>query len=148
VLNNILAGQGGRLFLELRDKMSLAYTVTSLSQEGIEPGYFGVYIATEPRKVDTAVAGILRELEKIIEKTVSREELDRAKQYMVGAYEIDLQRSSTVATQLAFNEIYGMSRNEWKDLPQKILKISSQDVLRVAKKVLKLDRYILSVVKP
>ncbi|MCE9624839.1 MAG: insulinase family protein, partial [Deltaproteobacteria bacterium] len=55
VLNNILAGQGGRLFLELRDKLSLAYSVTSLSQEGIEPGYFGVYIATEPRKVATAI---------------------------------------------------------------------------------------------
>jgi len=148
VLNNILAGQGGRLFIELRDKLSLAYSVTSLSQEGIEPGYFGVYIATEPRKVPTAVEGILRELAKITEAPVEKEELERAKQYMVGAYEIDLQRNSSVATQLAFNEIYGMSRNEWKELPGKILKITINDVLKVARKVLKLDRYILSIVRP
>ncbi len=148
VLNNILAGQGGRLFLELRDKMSLAYSVTSLSQEGIEPGYFGVYIATEPRKIKTAVEGILQELQKILEKTVPDEELERAKQYMVGAYEIDLQRNSTVATQLAFNEIYGISRNEWKELPEKILKVTAEDVLKVAKKILHLDRYILSIVRP
>ncbi|MGI9553827.1 MAG: M16 family metallopeptidase, partial [Thermodesulfobacteriota bacterium] len=34
VLNSILAGQGGRLFLELRDKKSLAYTVTSFLSPG------------------------------------------------------------------------------------------------------------------
>jgi len=148
VLNNILAGQGGRLFLELRDKLSLAYSVTSLSQEGLEPGYFGVYIATEPRKVPTAIDGILSELKKITEDLVAPEELERAQQYMVGAYEIDLQRNSTVATQLAFNEAYGIDRREWLLLPEKILKVTRQDVLKVAKKILKLDRYVLSVVRP
>ncbi len=148
VLNNILAGQGGRLFIELRDKMSLAYSVTSMTQEGLEPGYFGVYIATEPRKVATAIEGILKELEKVVAKAVTKEELERAKQYMVGAYEIDLQRNSTVATQLAFNELYGMKRNEWLELPKKILQINQQDVLRVARKIITLNRYILSIVRP
>lgn len=148
VLNNILAGQGGRLFLELRDKLSLAYSVTSVSQEGIEPGYFGVYIATEPRKVPTAIEGILKELEKILAKPVAKEELERAKQYMVGAYEIDLQRNSTVATQLAFNELYGLDRQEWKKLPQKVLKVTQNDVLKVARRIIQLDRYILSIVRP
>ena len=148
VLNNILAGQGGRLFIELRDKLSLAYSVTSLSQEGVEPGYFGVYIATEPRKVPTAVEGILKELEKVTRETVGQEEMDRAKQYMVGSYEIDLQRNSTVATQLAFNEIYGIDRQEWIRLPEKVLKVTPEAVLKVARKILKLDRYILSIVRP
>ncbi|HEX5034771.1 MAG TPA: pitrilysin family protein [bacterium] len=148
VLNNILSGQGGRLFIELRDKLSLAYSVTSLSQEGIEPGYFGVYIATEPRKVPTAVEGILKELEKVTREPVGQEEMDRAKQYMVGAYEIDLQRNSTVATQLAFNEIYGIDRREWIRLPEKVLKVTPEAVLKVARKILKLDRYVLSIVRP
>src|SRR5205085_7673780 len=44
VLSAVLSGQGGRLFVELRDKKSLAYSVTSFSMEGIDPGYFAVYI--------------------------------------------------------------------------------------------------------
>lgn len=148
VLNNILAGQGGRLFIELRDKLSLAYSVTSLSQEGVEPGYFGVYIATEPRKISTAIEGILRELEKITQEAVGQEEMERAKQYMVGSYEIDLQRNSTVATQLAFNEAYGIDRREWLQLPEKVLKVTPAEVLKVARKILKLDRYVLSIVRP
>ncbi|MFI5324200.1 MAG: M16 family metallopeptidase, partial [Thermodesulfobacteriota bacterium] len=50
VLNTILSGQGGRLFIELRDKKSLAYTVTSFYTPGLEPGYFGVYIGCAPQK--------------------------------------------------------------------------------------------------
>lgn len=148
VLNNILSGQGGRLFLELRDKMSLAYSVTSLSQEGIEPGYFGVYIATEGSKVETAIKGIERELRKACSQKISQAELSRAKEYMVGSYEIELQQNASVATQLAFNEIYGMDRDEWKSLPQKILKVRASDVEKVAKKYLKLDRHILAIIRP
>jgi zinc protease len=148
VLNNILAGQGGRLFLELRDKMSLAYSVTSMSQEGIEPGYFGVYIASEGSKVETAVRAIERELKKVLEKNVSHDEMRRAKEYMVGAYDIELQKNAAVATNLAFNEIYDLSRDEWLTLPKKILKVSREDVARVARRILKLDRHILSIVRP
>lgn len=148
VLNSILAGQGGRLFLELRDKMSLAYSVTSLSQEGVEPGYFGVYIGTEGSKVEKAIEGIRKELAQVLEKKVSMAELERAKQYLVGAYEIELQRNSSVATQLAFNEVYGASREEWRDLPEKILKVTREEVFSVAHKILKPKQYVLSVVGP
>ncbi|MFO1520430.1 MAG: pitrilysin family protein [bacterium] len=146
VLNNILAGQGGRLFLELRDKQSLAYSVTSFSQEGVERGFFSVYIATEPQKKERAVEGILKELQKIRSETVSEGELDRAKKYIMGSYEIDLQRNSNVATHLAFNEIYGIGAQEYRQLPERIAKVTREDILKVAQKYLDLDKYILSVV--
>lgn len=146
VLNTILAGQGGRLFIELRDKLSLAYTVTSFSQEGIERGFFTVYIATEPPKVDRAIEGILYELEKIRSELVTVAEFERAKKYIVGSYEIDLQRNSNVASQLVFNELYGLGAHEIKKLPEKILKVTREEVLKAAQKYFTLDRYVLSVV--
>ena len=146
VLNNILAGQGGRLFIELRDKLSLAYSVTSFSQEGLERGFFTVYIATEPQKVNKAIEGILRELGKIKSELVSEAEFERSKKYIVGSYEIDLQRNSNVANQLAFNELYGLGAKEIKKLPEKILQVTREDVLKSAHKYLNLDAYILSIV--
>ncbi|MBL7685709.1 MAG: insulinase family protein [Deltaproteobacteria bacterium] len=146
VLNNILSGQGGRLFIELRDKQSLAYTVTSYAQEGMERGFFSVYIATEPQKVDQAIEGILLQLKNIRENLVNTDELDRAKKYLIGSYEIDLQRNSSVATHLAFNQIYGMGADEWKRLPEKVSKVTRQDILEVAQKYLLLDSYVLSIV--
>jgi len=35
-----LAGMGGRLFVNLRDRKSLAYSVTSFSSEQVDPGFF------------------------------------------------------------------------------------------------------------
>ena len=62
VLSTILSGQGGRLFLELRDKEGLAYRVSAYSLEGLDPGYFAVYIATSPQNLEVAMAGIRDEL--------------------------------------------------------------------------------------
>jgi zinc protease len=55
IIQAILAGQGGRLFLELRDKASLAYTVSPIHMNGVEGGYFGAYIGCSPEKGAKAV---------------------------------------------------------------------------------------------
>jgi predicted Zn-dependent peptidase len=64
----------------------------------------------------------------------------------MGSYEIDLQRNSNVATQLAFNEIYGLGEKEWREFPQRIQKVSKEDVLAAAQRYIDLDAYVLSIV--
>jgi zinc protease len=148
VLNTVLTGQGGRLFLELRDKESLAYVVFSFSLEGVEPGYLGVYLACQPDKLDQAISGIKRELKRVQEEKLSPDELERAKNYLVGSYEIGLQRNSALATELAFNERYGLGWDYYRKYPGLILAVSAEDVLRVAKKYIQLNRYALTVIRP
>ena len=84
ILNTVLAGQGGRLFTELRDKRSLAYTVTSFYTPGLEPGYFGVYIGTAPQKEEEAIAGIKEQLQLLLADGITEDELNRAKNYLAG----------------------------------------------------------------
>ena len=148
VLNNILAGQGGRLFLELRDKMSLAYSVSSVNHDGLEPGYFAVYIGTDPAKVKTAIEAIKVELQKVIDHKVSVSELERSKQYLVGTFELDSQRNMSLANIHTFNEIYGLGLDAFDKYPQRILAVTRDDVQRVAKRYLHINAYTLSVVKP
>ncbi|MGE4651165.1 MAG: pitrilysin family protein, partial [Myxococcota bacterium] len=50
VISQLLAGQGGRLFLELRDRRGLAYSVNASGMEGVAPGWFAAYIATSPER--------------------------------------------------------------------------------------------------
>ncbi len=148
VLNNILSGQGGRLFLELRDKQSLAYTVTSTMVEGLDTGLFGTYIGTEPAKVDKATGEMLKELKRLKTEAVSLEELDRAKNYIIGNHEIDHQKNGTIAMQLALNELYGKKIDEFFDFSKKILSVTPEDILRVANKYITLDNYVMGVVGP
>ncbi len=59
VLGSALAGMGGRLFVNLRDKKSLAYSVTSFSSEQVDPGFFAFYMGTSADKLDGAIADTL-----------------------------------------------------------------------------------------
>lgn len=148
VMSAVLAGQGGRLFLELRDRQSLAYTVTSFSVEGTDPGYVAVYMGTSPEKTDRAIAGVRKELARVTREPVAEEELARAKRSLVGGYEIDLQRASAQAAQLALNELYGLGLEEYRGYPEKILAVTAGDVRRVAKKYLTLSRPVITLIRP
>ncbi|MEN9833811.1 MAG: hypothetical protein RL011_4, partial [Pseudomonadota bacterium] len=55
VLTTVLGGHGGRLFRELRDKQSLAYSVSPLVSYGCDPGLVGAYIACAPEKRQRAM---------------------------------------------------------------------------------------------
>lgn len=148
VMTTILAGQGGRLFLELRDKQSMAYSITAFSLEGLDPGYVAVYMGTSPDKVDAALKGIHLELKKMQDEPVTPKELERAQRYLVGTHEIGLQKMSARAATLAFNEAYGLGYAEHARYSERILSITAADLQRVAKEYLTLDRYALAVVGP
>jgi zinc protease len=148
VLNAILSGQGGRLFMELRDRRSLAYTVTSFFTPGVEPGFFGVYIGCAPEKQDEAIQGIKEQLSLILERGVTDDELKRAQNYLVGNFEIGLQQNSSQAAKIAFDELYGVGWDEYKRYPERIYSVTRDDVLRVARRYIDLNRYTLALLKP
>lgn len=144
VLDAILSGQGGRLFVDLRDRQSLAYSVSSFTREGMQPGAVGVYIATSPEKRDHALKGILRHLRRIRDKRVSEEELARAKNYLVGAFELGLQTQSAQAALLAHDELYGLGAESYRQYAEKIQAVSAADVQRVARQYLD-PQYLVTV---
>lgn len=148
VMSTILSGQGGRLFVELRDRRGLAYRVSAFSVEGIDPGYVAVYIATSPENLDVAIAGIKEELRRITEEPVPAVELERAKRYLVGAHEISLQRRSALASTLAFHECYGLGWDEYLRYAPSVLAVTAADVQRVARKYLDPERSILATIRP
>ncbi len=148
VLNTILSGQGGRLFLELRDKRSLAYTVTSFFTPGLEPGFFGVYIGCAPEKQDEAILGIKEQLALLLKKGVTDEELKRAQNYLVGNFEIGLQQNSSQAARITFDELYGIGWEEYKEYPERIYSVTRDDVLKAARKYIDLNKHTLALVKP
>ena len=148
VIAQVLAGQGGRLFLELRDRQSLAYSVSAANVEGVAPGFFSVYIATAPDKIEPARVGILRELERLTSEPPADDELSRAKRYLVGSFAIDSQRNSSHAAHMSLDGLYGLGAANRQKYPEQIGAITKEEVLRVAQKILNLDAYTLALVHP
>jgi zinc protease len=136
VLDNILSGQSGRLFYELRDQQSLAYSVTAFFTKGLAPGIFGGYIATDPDNADRAIEGMLAEFDKVRTENVSPEEMDRAQRYLVGTRAIALQTNGSIAEDMGFNELYDMGFLAGREYADKIMAVTADDVRRVAEKYL------------
>lgn len=148
VLNSILSGQGGRLFLELRDRQSLAYSVASFYTPGLETGFMGVYIGTAPQKREEAIEGIKAQLKALLDNGVTDEEVARAQNYLVGSFEIGLQKNSAQTARLAFDELYGLGWDDYKRYAERIYAVRKEDVLRVARRYIDLERYVLAVLTP
>ena len=132
VLDTILSRQGGRLFYEVREQRALAYSVTAFNVEGLAPGVFGVYLGTDPSRVDEAIGATQAELERIRQEKVTSDELERAKKYMTGSYEISLQSNAAQSEELAFNELYGLGHTHGRAYLDHIRQVTDTDLQRVA----------------
>ncbi len=148
VLMEVLGSQGGRLFVELRDKKSLAYAVSAFSREGVESGMIGFYIGCAPAKKEEAIEGILHELKKVTTTNVTAEELERASNAIVGGFEIGLQEVMSQASSLSTDEALGLGYDHYKRFVKEVKDVSRRDVRRVARKYLTLDDYVVSIVGP
>jgi zinc protease len=148
VLASVLSGQGGRLFLHIRDRLGLVYRISAFSLEGLDPGYFAVYAATSPEQVDTLVKEIREALGRLRTTPVPREELGRAKRYLLGHHDLSLQHRTHLASVLTFNELYGLGYEAHLKYSQSIRAVTAQDLRRVARRYLAPRREVLATVLP
>jgi len=148
VLSQLLAGQGGRLFLELRDRQSLAYTVSASNVEGVAPGFFSVYIATAPEKLDAARAGLFTQLERLLEEPAGDSEIEAARQHLVGSFAMDQQRCAARALLVSLDALYDLGADAHQDYVARVHAVGKEDLLRVTRRIIDLESYTLAVIRP
>jgi len=143
VLETVLSGQSGRLFTELRDRQSLAYSLSAFGLLGLDTGSLGVYIGTSPDKQDQAVKAIWRELFRIREEPISTEELNKARNLLISQYELGLQTHGAQALDMALNESYGLGQDFGTRYLKGLNEVTPEQVLAVAKKYIQPDHYVM-----
>jgi len=100
-------GFGGRLFSNLRDRRSLAYAVGALLRTHRLAGHQILYIGTKPASIEEAREGLIEEAEAIRRQPLGAEDLERARQYVVGKYWLGRQSLAQRAGGLAWWEDVG-----------------------------------------
>lgn len=89
VLDAVLGrGMSSRLFQEVREKRGLSYDISSRWQFFADAGMFQVAAGLDPANVDKALATIDREIRRVCEKRVSRAELERMKEFLIGNFRL------------------------------------------------------------
>jgi zinc protease len=141
----VLAGQGGRLFIELRDKKSLAYSVGPMSLEGVDAGYFGASIGCTPEKGELAIRMLKEEFRKLATVAIPKEEMDRAVRYLIGSHDLGLQRAAAVSSSILFNEIYGLPAEDVFTYAEKLREVTAEDVRLLVADILSREPVLVAV---
>ena len=150
MLLNIILGASGlssRLFLELREKKGLAYTVRSSYETHAKSSVFSIYIGTEPGNIQTSIDGFKEEIEKIKTIPVGEEELHNAKNNLIGKQQFLNETNSQQANTMAYYSIMGKPFNYRDTIIKKIKNITSEEILTCANKYFN-DDYVLAIIKP
>jgi zinc protease len=139
VMNRILGGGGSsRLFLNIREDKSYAYSVGS----GFSSSkYRGTFVANAPVRTD-ATEGALREFmnefNRIRNEKVSANELENAKRSIVGGFALSLENPGQLLQNIITQKLYELPASYWDTYPAKVEAITADDVQRVAQKYIDL----------
>ncbi|MDF1613978.1 M16 family metallopeptidase [Desulfurivibrio dismutans] len=143
ILDQVLSGQSGRLFTELRDRRSLAYSLSSFSLLGTDTGSFGVYIGTSPEHREEAIKELWAQLYRVLSEPISDIELERARNVLIGNYRLGLQTNGAQAMEMALNETYELGLDFATHYPRRLEATSAEEVLAAARRYLLPERYIM-----
>jgi zinc protease len=147
VLNGILGGgMSSRLFVELRDKKGLAYSISSDYQKMLGPSCVYCFMATAPENLQAARDGIVAEFEKLTKKAVPAKELLATKRFLKGSYLMGHETNLDQANILGQDELFGLGYEYDERYPQLIDKVTAKDLQRIAGLYFK--NYVLGGVSP
>ncbi|MEO8880349.1 MAG: pitrilysin family protein [Gemmatimonadaceae bacterium] len=128
LLAGVASGLGGRFFDQLRDRQSLAYTVSAFTAEWRNAGMFISYIATGPEKEDIARAGLLAEFAKLREEPVTEPELAQAQEYAIGAHAIRSQSGGALLGEMIDAWLFGRGLAEIDEHDARIRRVTAREM--------------------
>ncbi len=149
VLGIILGGMmSSRLFVEIREKMGLAYYIKTEIETDPDSGYLVTKAGIDNRRIDKAVSVILREYKKICQKKIDSKELKKAKENFKGRLALYLESSDAKASFYANQELLEKRILSLEEISKEVDRISQNDIIKVAKDIFRPDRLNLALIGP
>ena len=134
ILNCVLGeGMSSRLFLEVREKLGLAYDVHSYVNRMYDTGVLGIYAGTEPRQAARAVGAIVGQLKRLCDEMVNPTELTKAKEFYKGRLLLQMESTNSVATWYGGQEALTGKIEDVDQTMAEIDTVTAEDVMRVAR---------------
>ena len=149
LLNTILGeNMSSRLFQVIREDRGLAYTIYSMPSFFEDTGDLVISAGCDAEKIEQTLRLICRELKRCVQKSPSRAEMNRARDYLIGQIELGQESTETqmnwVGEQLlGYGEILTPEA-----IKQRLGKVRPTEVRRAAQDFFKPARLNLAVVSP
>ena len=139
-------GVAGRLFSDVREKRSLAYSTSASIQDLAKaPSVLYFSAGTQTPKTAETVGALLEHLERLGKSTISASELVDAQHFLIGSMPIRWEQVQSLAMQLAQLRVMDLPLDYYDVLRKRIANATLNDVSRVAAKFFRRERSIVVV---
>ncbi len=147
--NTILGtGMSSRLFQTLREKYGLVYSVFSFTDFFVDTGVFGVYFATDDKKIDQSIELINKEFHKLLNKQLQEDELTKRQSQLKGNLLLGLESTSNRMERLAKMEIYSHGFHTLDDVIRSINQVKLEDIFTIAAHYFHPDKLHQTIIRP
>lgn len=148
VMNYILGGGGfsSRVMDSIRNERGLAYSVYSYFAAEKSHGTFEFVMQTKNETAMEAIRIAGDEMRRMRDQPVTEQELNDAKDYLIGSFPLRFDTNRKVASFLAQVEYFQLGLDYPDRYADLIRKVSREDVQRVAKQYLQPDQLVTVIV--
>jgi zinc protease len=149
LFNSVLGeGMNSRLFSEMREKRGLCYTVHSTFDRGLDPGTLHIYVGTSPEREREALDVALEVVGGLRDQGVTPEELQAAKAYAKGIFEMVRQDFAAEARMACQYELWGLGLETLDRFPALVEAVTLDQVRQAARKYSDPATATIAVLRP
>lgn len=149
ILGVMLGGNtSSRLFMEIREKLGLAYYVNALSEQMIDSGYLIAKAGIPRNSLKKCVKKIVKILSDFRKKEISEKELKFAKDFLRGTMALGLESSDEVALFYGEQELFYNKIMDLDEIWKKYEKVSAKEILDLSRKIFQPAKTGLAVIGP
>ncbi len=149
LLGTILGqGMSSRLWQKLREEMGVCYYVGSHNETSLDTGVFKIISGVDTKRLEEVLKVIMSEITHLKKESVPDEELQKAKEFIIGGIEMGLESSSDVANFYGIQEIFHRKLQMPEEHIRKIKKVTARDIQKAAQAIFKANRLNLAMVGP
>ncbi len=149
LLATILGGtMSSRLFIQIRERRGLCYSISASHQAREDIGVFGILAGLETRRVKEAVVSILDEVNKITTRSVTSEELRRAKDHLRGRTTLAFEDSAAQAEWYGKQWMFQKKIETPQEKARRFEKVTAANIRKVAKIIFRPDMMASAVIGP
>ena len=147
VMNAVLSGgMSSRLFQKLRDEMGICYYVGANNDKYTDHGNFSVFAGVDSKRVKEAISTILSEMNKLKIMLVKPEELNRAKQHLIGNLNLGLESSDSLAMYYGGQEVLKKDLKKPEEIIKEIKSVTAEEIKFVVERIFKDEGLNLAIV--
>lgn len=148
LLNTVFgSGISSRLFQNIREKRGLAYSIYSYHVAYADTGLWSVYAGTDKRHVSEVVSITINEMNDLY-RSITDDELQRAKAQLKGNLILALESTSNKMTNIAKQEIYYGKYFTPEEIIEMVEAVTLEDVRELSRTLLKDNSFALTVYGP